>query len=397
MKWTQWIFLQLFKNGLAQQSEKLVNWCPALGTVLANEEIINGLSERGSHPVVKLPLRQWLLKITEYADKLEAGLADIDWPEGTLSAQKQWIGKSNGVTLKFNIIGDNVPTGTKVEVFTTRIETLHGVTYLVLAPEHNLVPAITSKEQYNIVEAYKRLTINENDVDRVSSSKSKAITGVFLGTYAVHPLTGESLPIWIADYVLGSYGTGAVMAVPAHDTRDYEFAQNFKLPIRRVVSSSTEMNDTLPYTGPGIVCNSSPELNGLSSTESAARLTSELVSKGLGKASVMYKLRDWVFSRQRYWGEPIPIYFPVDVIGEDHSHFDPHNSSTYTIRYDCPIAVPEEELPLKLPDMVDFSPGDNPEGCLARCVEWRFFKKDGKLYARETNTMPQVRIAKINM
>ena len=386
VKWTQWIFIQLFKKNLAAQSEVSVNWCPALGTVLANEEIIDGLSERGNHPVVRTPLRQWVLKITEYADELEDGLVGLEWPEGTLSAQKQWIGKSTGASIKFPIEGSATEP---IEVFTTRPDTIMGVTYVVLAPEHPLVSKLTTVSQKKAVDEYVALVAGKSDLERTSTGKDKGKTGVPLGTNVLHPLTGEPVPIWIADYVLASYGTAAVMAVPAHDERDFAFAEKFNLPIKRVVKSTTTENDeVLPMTDSGVSCNSGPRLDGLSTEDSIEKSIGWLVERGMGATQITYRLRDWVFSRQRYWGEPIPIYFPVEML--DNARGDPRKGAPHRILYDQPISVDESELPLRLPDMVDFKPGDDPLGCLARATDWRFFERDGKWFARETNTMPQV-------
>jgi len=386
VRWTQWIFLQLFKGGLAEQSEVAVNWCPALGTVLANEEIINGLSERGDHPVVRTPLRQWILKITKYADRLAAGLADLDWPSGTMASQKAWIGKSRGCNADFKVENSDE----KISVFTTRPDTLMGVTYLTLAPEHPLVSSLTSPEQKEEVDAYVAATSSRSDLDRTSSKEK---TGVFTGGYAVHPLSGARVPVWVGDYVLGSYGTGAVMAVPAHDVRDMEFATKFGLGVEWVVEpadGSAWDKEEGAFTAPGRSINSG-EFDGLSTEEAKATITDKLDAGGAGGAVTTYKLRDWVFSRQRYWGEPIPIYFPVDFPeGVDPSSVDPKDPACeHTIRYDLSIPVDEADLPLRLPDMDDYQPGDDPAGCLARAIDWRYFSKDGKWFARETNTMPQ--------
>jgi leucyl-tRNA synthetase len=389
-KWTQWLFLQLYKAGLAAQSEVSVNWCPMLGTTLANEEIINGLSERGDHPVVRKPLRQWVFKITQYADKLEEDLKLCNWPEGTLTAQKGWIGRSVGASITFNLAG----LSDTVSVFTTRPDTVMGVTYVVLAPEHPLVEGLTTTGQQEEVAAYKAKVASKSDMERTAIGKDKGKTGVFLGSYAIHPITGENVPVWIADYVLAGYGTGAVMAVPAHDERDFEFATIFDLPIKAVVKASSEAETptsvTAAMTGEGVTCNSGDDLDGLSTTSSMAKVIEKLTALGMGSEQVTYKLRDWVFSRQRYWGEPIPIYFPVQMLTADGlgspKESDPKD---YKIMYDQPIPVPESELPLKLPEMSDFHPGDDPQGCLARATEWRFFQQDNKWFARETNTMPQ--------
>lgn len=382
VRWTQWIFLKLFSEGLAAQSEVSVNWCPALGTVLANEEVINGLSERGDHPVVRQPLRQWVLEITKYADKLEKDLDTLDWPEGTLTAQKQWIGRSTGASIIFKVDGEG---GHKIDAFTTRPDTLLGVTYVVLAPEHPLVSILTKDKYSESVSTYLASTASKSDMERTSTGKDRGKTGVPLGSFVQHPLTGEKLPIYIADYVLAGYGSGAVMAVPAHDERDFEFASKFDLPIKAVIKSSTDKdNDDLPMVVPGTIFNSG-EFNGLTTVEGKAAIVKKLKSVGLGEEKVTYKLRDWIFSRQRYWGEPIPIYFPVELETEGGDpKKDPHK-----ILYEIPIAVADEELPLRLPELDNFEPGDDPQGCLARATDWRYFQKDGKWYARETNTMPQ--------
>ena len=320
VKWTQWIFLQLFQKNLATQSSVSVNWCPALGTVLANEEVINGLSERGDHPVKRLPLRQWVLKITDYADRLEEGLEGLDWPSGTMTAQKQWIGKSIGC----NIVFDLPELDESITVFTTRPDTVMGVTYLTLAPEHPLVSQITTVEQKEKVDDYVTLTSSRSDLDRTSQKEK---TGVFTGGYAIHPLTGESIPIWVGDYVLGSYGTGAVMAVPAHDERDFEFAQKFDLDVKWVVQPVSkngkllDLDTSEAFTGDGKSMNSSGEfaneLDGLTTAKMKKAIIQKLTNMDKGGKVTTYKLRDWVFSRQRYWGEPIPIYFP----GKNHQFF----------------------------------------------------------------------------
>jgi len=370
VRWTQWIFLQLFKRGLAYQDEIPVNWCPALGTVLANEEVKDGLSERGNHPVVRTPLRQWMLKITAYADRLEKDLGLCDWPEGTLTMQRDWIGRSEGAEIHFDVANedDEPPPEKPIAVFTTRPDTLMGVTYVVLAPEHPLVAKVTSPQR-------------RSDRDR---SQARTKTGVPTGAHAMHPLSGERVPIWVADYVIGSYGTGAVMAVPGHDERDFEFARTYGLPIVEVVSRDGMMHDRLDeaFTGEGVAVRSDA-FDGLRTPECKKAIVAELEKHGRGKPVVTYKLRDWVFSRQRYWGEPIPVYFPVETDG------DPRTGARHVVRYDEPIAVEESELPLRLPDLKDFRPGDDPMGPLARAADWRFFQKDGQWFARETNTMPQ--------
>ena len=378
VRWTQWIFLQLFEAGLAQQKEVPVNWCPALGTVLSNEEVINGLSERGDHPVVRAPLRQWVLKITEYADKLLAGLDGLDWPAGTLRSQREWIGRSEGTQVTFQVKGSS----DIVEVFTTRPDTLMGATYVVVAPEHPLALKLGNVEA---VQAYADAAARKSDMDRTADAKTK--TGVPTASVAVHPLSGEDVPIWVADYVLGAYGTGAVMAVPAHDTRDFAFAEAFDLPIKRVVDGGD-----LPYCDPG-VCVNSCEFDGLKTNKAKKAVTYKLSQEDKGAAQVTYKLRDWVFSRQRYWGEPIPITFPVlDENGAllQEGALDPRvQDEGFEIDFSQPQAVPTSDLPLRLPETDDYAPGEDPAGCLARIKDWRFYVQDGVWRARETNTMPQ--------
>ena len=378
VKWTQWIFLQLFDRGLAYQSEIPVNWCPALGTVLANEEVIDGLSERGRHPVERVPLRQWVLKITAYADRLLEDLGEVDWPNSTRIMQQEWIGRSEGAEVKFGVVGHDAA----IEVFTTRPDTLFGATFMVLAPEHPLVDRVTTDAQRSQVAAYVEQARNKSERDR-QSSKEK--TGVFTGGLAINPINGAEIPIYIADYVLWGYGTGAIMAVPAHDERDFEFATAHGIPIIEVVSksgtaSATPLNEAMVEQGIAV---NSGKYDGLATAEFKKRVTGDLESSGQGRARVEYKLRDWNFSRQRYWGEPIPIYFPVETPG------DPRAGADFTIRYDEPIAVDESELPLRLPELDDYKPGEDPAGVLARATDWRFFQKDGQWFARETNTMPQ--------
>lgn len=382
VRWTQWIFLQLFKRGLAYQDKVSVNWCPALGTVLANEEVVDGKSERGNHPVIRTPLRQWMMRITAYADRLLDDLSLVDWPRGTLTMQREWIGRSEGALIRFDVEGH---PGTSFEVFTTRPDTLMGVTYAVLAPEHPLVAALTTESQRAAVEAYVAASVRRSDRDRTAVTKDK--TGVATGAMALHPITGQSVPIWVADYVIGGYGTGAVMAVPGHDERDFAFAKAFALPIVEVVSPDGKLHGALDaaFVDEGVAVQSGP-FDGLSTADCKRAVVEELQRRERGGKKVTYKLRDWVFSRQRYWGEPIPIYFPVEL--EDPSG-DPREGAAHTVRYDQPIAVEEAELPLRLPDLADFRPGDDPAGPLARATSWRFFQKDGKWFARETNTMPQ--------
>jgi leucyl-tRNA synthetase len=377
VRWTQWIFLRLFARGLAYQAEIPVNWCSALGTVLANEEVIDGKSEIGGHPVERLPLRQWMLRITAYADRLERDLEGLDWPE-TRQKQRDWIGRSEGAELEFALEG----RPEKVKVFTTRPDTLYGATYVVLAPEHPLARELAAARPE--LADYIARGATKSDMAR-TAAKDK--TGIFTGAHALHPLTGARLPVWVADFVLGAYGTGAIMSVPGHDERDFEFAQKFGLPVVEVVrpeGAAPGADPKLPFTGDGRAVRS-PLIDGLPTPEAKAKMIAELEAKGLGQRRVQYKLRDWVFSRQRYWGEPIPVYFPVDLAaGTSDPREGPH-----TIRYDQPIAVDDAELPLRLPDLKDFSPGSDPAGALARAADWRYFQKEGRWYARETNTMPQ--------
>ncbi|HEX2730702.1 MAG TPA: leucine--tRNA ligase [Polyangiaceae bacterium] len=377
VKWTQWIFLQLYKRGLAIQSEIPVNWCPELGTVLANEEVIDGVSERGGYPVVRQPLRQWQLKITAYADRLASDLEALDWPETKLK-QIDWIGRSEGAEVQFQIQGRDQ----HLTVFTTRPDTLFGATYMVIAPDHPMTLGLASATQAEAVQAYAEQASRKSDLERTGTNKEK--TGVDTGAFAINPMTGKPIPIFTADYVLGSYGTGAIMAVPAHDERDFEFAQAFGLPIIEVVSSDGTLHTSLDaaYTEPGVAVRSG-KYDGLPSADFKRKITEDLQAQGIGRKAVNYKLRDWVFSRQRYWGEPIPVYFPVRTSG------NPQKGDAYEIDYSRPIAVEESELPILLPELEDFRPTGDPLGPLAKAVDWRFFQRDGKWYARETNTMPQ--------
>jgi len=375
-RWTQWIFLQLFKRGLAFQAEIPVNWCQELGTVLANEEVIDGRSERGNYPVVRTPLRQWQLKITAYADRLSTELEDLAWPE-TKQKQRDWIGRSEGAEVDFPLVGRSE----KLTVYTTRPDTLFGATYMVIAPDHPLTLSLAGAEQRAAVAAYVEAAARKSDMERTALNKEKS--GIFLGAFAKNPLTGKDIPIYTADYVLGAYGTGAIMAVPAHDERDFEFAQKFKLPIVQVVSkdgSLTEQVDQV-FSDDGIAVRSG-QFDGQPTPLMKSNVIAFLEAQGIGRRRVNYKLRDWVFSRQRYWGEPIPIYFPVKTAG------DPRRGDAYEIDYSTPIAVAESELPLLLPALDDYRPGD-PQGPLVRATDWRFFQKDGQWFARETNTMPQ--------
>jgi leucyl-tRNA synthetase len=385
-RWTQWIFLQLFKKGLAYQDEIPVNWCAALGTVLANEEVKNGRSERGDHPVERVMLRQWMLRITAYADRLLDDLEGLDWPTSTMVMQREWIGRSEGAEITFATERD----GQSITVFTTRPDTLFGATYMVLAPEHPLVPALTTDVQREAVERYVNVAKNKSDRERQEALGAKKKTGVFTGSYAINPVNGAKIPVWIADYVLWGYGTGAIMAVPAHDQRDYEFAKAFSLPIVQVIApkggGKTPDGAAYETSGDDAVMVNSEAYTGLTSAEGKKKIVADLAARGVCKATVNYKLRDWVFSRQRYWGEPIPIYFPVEMADPNG---DPRRGDAHTIRYDQPIAVDESELPLKLPPTTDFKPSGDPLGPLAKLKDWRFFQRDGRWFARETNTMPQ--------
>ncbi len=333
-RWTQWIFLQLYKAGLAYRKEAPVNWCPSCNTVLANEQVHDGACERCDTVVTKKNLTQWFFKITAYADELLEKLDEINWPEKTKSMQRNWIGKSVGAELTFQVAGSD----TQFTVFTTRADTLLGATYVVLAPEHELINRITSQEQLALVEEYQEQTKRQSEIDRLSTTKEK--TGVFTGAYALHPITGEQIPIWIADYVLATYGTGAVMAVPGHDTRDYAFAERYCLPIPRVVrSASPETDDSLPFTEYGILVNSG-QFDGLTSEEGKVRIVEYLAATGKGQFRTNYRLRDWLVSRQRYWGAPIPII---------------HCEHCGT------VPVPEADLPVLLPYNVEFTPdGKSP-------------------------------------
>ncbi|WP_336865203.1 leucine--tRNA ligase [Peribacillus frigoritolerans] len=359
-KWTQWIFLKLYEKGLAYIDEVAVNWCPALGTVLANEEVIDGKSERGGHPVERRPMKQWMLRITAYADRLIDDLNDVDWPENIKDMQRNWIGRSEGAEVTFNIDGfDETFT-----VFTTRPDTLFGATYAVLAPEHPFVDKITTADQSAAVEAYLDEVKHKSDLERTDLAKDKS--GVFTGAYAINPVNGEKMPIWIADYVLISYGTGAIMAVPAHDERDYEFAVKFDLPIKEVVAGGDVTSEA--YTGDGLHVNSE-FLDGLNKEEAISTMIKWLEEKEIGTKKITYRLRDWLFSRQRYWGEPIPII-----------HWEDGTMSP----------VKEEELPLILPKTTDIKPSGTGESPLANISEWvNVTDENGRKGRRETNTMPQ--------
>ncbi len=400
-KWTQWIFLKFFNSyfdeteqkakpieqlpipagpneaekqkyiddhRLAYEAEVPVNWCPALGTVLANEEVIGGVSERGGHPVIRKPMRQWMLRITKYAERLLDGLNEVDWSKSIKKLQIDWIGKSVGAEVNFKVDGFEK----EISVFTTRPDTLFGATYMVMAPEHELVDIITSDEKKGAVENYRELAASKSDLDRTDLAKEK--TGVFTGAYAINPVNGEKIPIWISDYVLISYGTGVIMAVPAHDERDFEFAQKFNLPIIPVVepddSEQAELvkQGKLCFVGEGKAINSG-QFNGLATVEFKEQITNWLEEKGLGKKALNYKLRDWLFSRQRYWGEPFPILHSEDggVVG-----------------------LSEEDLPLELPVVESYKPSGTGESPLANIDDWvEVTLSDGSKARRETDTMPQ--------
>jgi leucyl-tRNA synthetase len=379
-RWTQWIFLQLYNAWfnptthkaepistytgndtdsvrLAYVAEMPVNWCPQLGTVLANEEVVDGKSEVGGFPVERRPLRQWMLRITAFAERLLDGLDGLDWPEGIKLLQRNWIGRSEGALVKFQL-----ETGTcEVEVFTTRPDTLFGATYMILAPEHPLVAVITTPEQREAVEKYKASVASKSDLDRTELNKEKS--GVLTGAFAINPVNGDKIPVWIADYVLMGYGTGAIMAVPAHDERDFEFATKFQLPIREVVRGSSANEASSCFAGEGVAVNSG-FLEGLPTSEAKQKITFWLEEKALGRGTVNYKLRDWLFSRQRYWGEPFPIVWE----GGRHR------------------ALTQDELPVIQPDMEDFKPTGTPEPPLSKALEWLKYSDSAQ---RETNTMPQ--------
>ncbi len=360
-KWTQWIFVQMFKHDLAYVADIPVNYCPELGTVLANEEVIDGKSERGGYPVIRMPMRQWILRITAYADKLEQDLENLDWPKSTLEMQRNWIGRSSGVSIRFPIKGKE---NEFFDVFTTRVDTLFGCTYCCLAPEHPLVQKLVTPEQKEAVEAYVKASASKSDLARTGTNQEK--TGVYLGVEAINPINGKAIPVYIADYVLGSYGSGAVMAVPAHDTRDYAFAKKHDLPIIQVIEGDISES---AYTEDGKHMNSS-FADGMNIADAKAAITAKLVELGAGKEVVNYKLRDWIFSRQRYWGEPIPV-----VKLDDGTEFP----------------LPEDQLPLVLPEMDRYQPSSNGKPPLSNAPKsWLdYVTPDGRHGERETNTMPQ--------
>jgi leucyl-tRNA synthetase len=361
---------------LAYQAEAMVNWCPAMGTVLANEEVVDGKSEVGGHPVERRPLRQWLLRITAYAERLLADLETVDWPDSIKAMQRQWVGKSEGAEVQFRLDGH----AGEITVYTTRPDTLYGATYMVLSPEHSLVETITTPERRDAVTAYRRSAQFKSDLERTELAKTK--TGEFTGAFAVNPVNGAKVPVWVADYVLASYGTGAIMAVPGHDERDFEFATKFGLPIVTVVkppeawltkTGSTLDTLTEAFTGDGPVMNSG-DLDGLAVDAAKAKITEQLEAAGQGTGKVNYKLRDWLFSRQRYWGEPFPL---LHELGDD-------GEPTGVVR-----RLGVDDLPLKLPELADFNPDGNVAGPVAKATDWVAVTIDGKRYARETNTMPQ--------
>ncbi|MFP4484484.1 MAG: leucine--tRNA ligase [Spirochaetaceae bacterium] len=371
-RWTQWIFLKLYEQGLAYMAEVPVWYCEAMGTVLANEEVIQTAegprSERGNHPVERKPLRQWMLRITAYADRLLEDLEELDWPESIKAMQRNWIGRSEGANVTFPLSGHD----DEIEVFTTRPDTLFGATYMVLAPEHRLVPLVTTEEKRSEVHEYVTQAKLKSDLERTDLAKEK--TGVFTGAYAVNPVNGEEIPVWISDYILLSYGTGAIMAVPAHDERDYEFAKKFDLPIREVVKPpegiASEMSGDEVFTGEGTAINSG-RFDGMATAEMKRAITADLEEKKQGRSAVNYKLRDWIFSRQRYWGEPIPLVH---------------------CKHSGVVPVPERELPVELPDVESYKPTGTGESPLAKVEEWVNTGcpvDSGEPGRRETNTMPQ--------
>jgi leucyl-tRNA synthetase len=371
-RWTQWIFVKLWERGLAYQDEVAVNWCPGLGTVLANEEVIDGLSERGGFPVERRPMKQWVLRITQYAERLLDDLEDLDWPDSIKDMQRNWIGKSVGAELTFSI--SSASCTTPVTVFTTRPETICGVSYLVVAPEWSGLNDIVTAENKSIVDAYVKAASLKSDRDRTGegASANRGKSGVPTGAFAANPVNGDLVPVWVGDYVLGSYGTGAVMAVPAHDSRDFEFATTFNLPIKTVVSGAAEGSHGA-FTGDGLIVNwngaGGIELDGIMASDARGKLVDRLEEAGLGSKKINYKLRDWLFSRQRYWGEPFPIIF-VDGVAK---------------------AVRDEDLPVVLPEVESYQPSGSGQSPLANVTAWvnTVDPETGKPAVRETNTMPQ--------
>ncbi len=360
-KWTQFIFLKLYEKGLAYQKEVPVNWCPALKTVLANEEVVDGKSERGGHPVYRVPMKQWMLKITDYAERLLADLDKIDWPEGTKELQRNWIGRSEGLQMRFPLVG----APGDIEIFTTRPDTIFGATYMVLAPEHPLVESITTPGHKGDVDAYKAAAAQKSEMARQEVTKEKS--GAFTGGFALNPFTNEKIPVWIADYVMMGYGTGAIMAVPAHDQRDFDFAQAFNLPIRTVVEApaGTAIAEGELFSGEGTAVNSG-FIDGMPTAKAKQAVIERAEKEGRGKRTIQYKLRDWLFSRQRYWGEPFPI-----LHSDGHKH-----------------PVPLNELPVTLPEVESYEPTGTGESPLAAITHWLNVDQGGKKFRRETDTMP---------
>ena len=410
-QWTQWIFLKLFQRGLAYVAEKPVWWCPNLLAVLANEEVVDGKSEVGGHPVERRNLRQVVLRITAYAEKLIAGLDDLDWPSSTKRQQKAWIGRSEGAEVQFAIEGMDE----KLEVYTTRPDTLFGATYMVVAPEHPLLEKLVIPENEEKVKTYVELAAKKSDLDRTDLAKDKS--GVFTGSYCLNPVSGEKVPVWVADYVLITYGTGAIMAVPGHDERDFEFAEKYDIPIKRVIArqDGDEEKSKLPYSGQGIMVNSA-EYDGMNADACKAKIIADLESKEIGKGAVNYKLRDWIFSRQRYWGEPIPLVWVSpedfekakategiirDLIPNEPVTSDKDGATLYA------LPIPSTELPLELPEVEKYQPSGTGESPLATIPEWLNIwynlatglsvsqnesRPEGENWVpatRETNTMPQ--------
>ena len=355
-KWTQYIFIQLLRKKLAYQKKVPVNWCPELRTILANEEVVNGRSERGNYPVVKKSIKQWLLKITDYSERLLKDLDQLDWPERTVEGQRNWIGKSQGVRIIFPVKNSHQK---KIEIFTTRPDTVFGVTFMILSPEHPLVKDIISEEQKSTIIEYQKQAQSLSDVER-KTAKNK--TGVFTGTCVIHPFTNKEIPVWVSDYVLMDYGTGAIMAVPAHDEKDYEFAQKFQLPVQSVIQS-----DKIPFVGDGTHTHSD-FLNGLDNKAAIQKCIQEIEKIQCGKGETQYRLKDWIFSRQRYWGEPFPVVYFKDRVE----------------------AVREEELPVLLPETAHYEPSEKGEPPLARQVDFMKYtdSKKGTQGTRDSNTMP---------
>ncbi|MEI6861123.1 MAG: leucine--tRNA ligase [Verrucomicrobiota bacterium] len=407
-RWTQWIFLQLFKRGLAYVDERPVWWCPDLRTVLANEEIVDGKSEVGGFSVERRNLRQWVLRITAYAERLLADLKDVDWPDSTKRMQEAWIGRSEGAEVLFELEGAAKARG-PLKIFTTRPDTLFGCTYMALAPEHPLVDVLTTPEQHSAVEAYRKKAAGKSDLERTDLAKDKS--GVFSGAHAVNPVNGARVPIWVADYVVMGYGTGAIMAVPAHDGRDFEFAMKFSLPVIRVIEAA-DGTETLPYTGDGRLVNS-PGYDGLPWPDAKKKISTDLAARGAGQATVNYKLRDWLFSRQRYWGEPFPIVWVGETDYAKVKAARPADMPTHAVTFaqdgitHFAVPLPAGALPLELPAVESYLPSGTGESPLANVTGWLEIWCDvvtgatvpaaqprpaGAAWVRarrETNTMPQ--------